>query len=445
MRKDRVVSSVLKDDYISVILNTADGIVAFQLTPTHPTFTALHKAISKGNTDRVPKLVTLARAIANKTHGRVTFNKNGVQFRGNDVAPVISRLASRSMKETGNVSAWLKFVENLYKNPEKRAREELTEFLEKAETANYQVPLTDDGCFLAYKAVNDNYTDVHTRTVDNSVGQTPMMPRKAVDPNRNNECSRGFHFCSLGYLGSFSGQKIMAVKVNPKDVVAIPRDYDFSKGRTWKYEVVYEVGSRSEETGKQHAPIMQHAVVPVAAERKVVLTDLLAIPAVKRAIRRGKIKKTTIMKQSYGQLVKLYKRFAKLAPATTAPDQSTVLRNCLMDARNAAGLTLGQVAKELDITYKAAWATEHSDNPRQDAVDKFLVAIAKLGKLGKDDRGMVVFPKPAAKAAAASASYSNTRAAAQDAADTDDETAYASARYSAEEDGYGYGDEDDED
>jgi len=437
MRKDKVLSSVLKDDYISVILSTADGIVPFQLTPTHPTFIALHKAIAKGYSDRVPKLVTLARAIANKTHGRVTFNKNGVQFRGSDVAPVISRLAARSMKESGSVSAWLKFVENLYRNPEKRSREELVEFLTKAETANYQVPLTDDGCFLAYKAVNDDYTDVHTRTVDNSVGQTPMMPRTAVDPNRNNECSRGFHFCSLGYLGSFSGQKIMAVKVNPKDVVAIPRDYDYSKGRTWKYEVVYEVGERNEETGKKHATVMQQAVVPVAAERKVVLADLLAIPAVKRAIRRGKIKKTTVMKQSYGQLVKLYKRFAKMIPvAPTAPNQSTVLRNCLMDARNAAGLTLGQVARELDITYKAAWAAEHSDNPRQDTVDKFLVAIASLSKLGKNDRAIVVFPKPSAKAAAASASYSNARATAQVAVDIDD---------TEETEDFGYGENEDED
>jgi len=438
MVKDKVLSSVLKDDYISVVLATKDGIVPFQLTPSHPTFLALHKAIAKGNTDRVPKLVTLARAIANKTHGRVTFTKSGIQFRGTDVAPVISRMAARSMKETGNCSAWLKFVDNLFKNPEKRAREEFIEFLEKAEEGKYAVPMTDDGCVLGYKAVKDNYTDVHTGTMDNSVGQTRMMPRKAVDADRRNECSRGFHFCSLGYLGSFSGQKIMAVKVNPKDIVAIPKDYNFSKGRTWKYEVVYEVGDKTDETSKTHAPVMLQAVVPVAAERKQVLVDLLAIPAVKRAIRRGKIKKTTIMKQSYGQLVKLYRRFAKMIPV--APEQSTVLRNCLMDARNAAGLTVGQVAKELDITYKAAWAAEHSDNPRQDTIDKYLEAIANLTGSGKGDRAVVTFPKPATKAAAASASPSNTEQARYDAEDSLKDAAADDEDYE-----YGYGEEDEED
>ena len=129
-----------------------------------------------------------------------------------------------------------------------------------------------------------------------------------------------------------------------------------------------------------------------------------AIPAVKRAIRRGKMKLTTINKQNRGQVEKLYLRFAKLAPE--APKESTVLQNSLMDARNAAGLTLGQVARELDITYKAAWNAEHTSNPKQDTVDKYLIAIANLTGLGKNDRAMVSFPavsKPKTYAAAAAA------------------------------------------
>lgn len=386
---DKVLSSVLKDDYISVVLKTRDGVMPFALTPSHPTFSKLHSALRNGNNARVPALVTLARAIANKTHGRVKFTKDGITFRGHEVSEVISRLAVRSLRETGSASAWLQFVENLYKNPEKRSREELVEFLEKAETANYQVPLTDDGCFLAYKAVRDDYKDVYTGTVDNHVGATPQMPRSAVDPNRANECSRGFHFCSLGYLGSFGGQKIMAVKINPKDIVAIPRDYDYSKGRTWKYEVVYELSEKNAETSKTANPVMQQAVVPVYAELKELREKLLALPAVKRAIRRKKMKLETIKKQNRGQIEKLYLRFAKVA--ADAPKQSTVLQNSLMDARNAAGLTLGQVARELDITYKAAWTVEHSDNPKQEAIDKYLIAIANLTGSGKGDRATVTF------------------------------------------------------
>jgi hypothetical protein len=409
---EKVLSHLLKDDYISVILKTKEGVLPFQLTPSHPTFSQLHKALSKGNMQRVPALVTLARAIANKTQGRVAFTKNGITFRGHEVPGVISRLAARTLKETGSASDWLKFVENLYKNPEKRSREELVEFLEKAEAAKYPVPITDDGCFLGYKAVNSNYTDCHTGTIDNSVGALRQMPRKAVDPDRRNECSRGFHFCSLGYLSSFGGGKIMAVKINPKDIVAIPKDYNFSKGRTWKYEVIYELADKTDETSTTHNPIMAQAVVPVYAELKELRAKLLEIPAVKRAIRRGKMKLSTINKQNRGQVEKLYLRFAKMA--VTAPDQSKVLGNSLMDTRNAAGLTIGEVAKELDITYKAVWALEHSDNPRQEAVDNVLEAIAKLKHGGKRDGAITGFGGgkevvTAGRAAAAAASLTQGR------------------------------------
>jgi hypothetical protein len=392
---EKVLSTLVKDDYITVVLKTPAGNQPFLLEPTHPTFDQLRKAILKGNTKRVPALVTLARNIAQKTHGKVKLTKEGITFRGKSVPAVLSRMAGRTMKATGRADAWLRFTENFYKNPEARAREELVEFLEKAEQGGYPIPITDNGCFLAYKAVRTDYKDCHTGTVDNHVGATPMMPRKAVDPDRRNECSRGFHFCSLNYLQSFGGGKIMAVEVNPKDVVAIPADYNFSKGRTWKYHVVYELSEKTDETSKTQHQLMAQAVVPVYKELRELREKLLAIPAVKRAIRRGKLKRSTIDKQNRGQVEALYKRFAKAN--IVAPTRSTVLENSLMDARIAAALTIGQVARELDITYKAAWQLEHSDNPKQDAVDKYLEAIASLTGLGKGDRAMVAFPTPTQK------------------------------------------------
>ena len=69
------------------------------------------------------------------------------------------------------------------------------------------------------------------------------MPRNAVDEDKERTCSYGLHFCSIQYLPSFSdsdGGKTMIVKINPKDVVAIPADYNNTKGRTCRYEVVAE-------------------------------------------------------------------------------------------------------------------------------------------------------------------------------------------------------------
>ena len=40
---------------------------------------------------------------------------------------------------------------------------------------------------------------------------------------------------------SFGGERILVLKINPRDVVAIPSDYNNSKGRTCRYEVVDEI------------------------------------------------------------------------------------------------------------------------------------------------------------------------------------------------------------
>jgi hypothetical protein len=69
------------------------------------------------------------------------------------------------------------------------------------------------------------------------------MPRNKVDEDKDRTCSYGLHFCSISYLPHFSdscGGHTMIVKINPKDVVAIPADYNNTKGRTCRYEVIGE-------------------------------------------------------------------------------------------------------------------------------------------------------------------------------------------------------------
>ena len=127
------------------------------------------------------------------------------------------------------------FLKNLFDNPAPHAIEELYDFMEKN-----ALPITADGCFLAYKKVREDYKDCHTGTFDNSVGQTLEMGRGTCDPVRSNYCSTGFHFCGISYLSCFGGERVMVVKVNPKDVTSIPADYNFAKGRCCTYEVVDE-------------------------------------------------------------------------------------------------------------------------------------------------------------------------------------------------------------
>ncbi len=144
------------------------------------------------------------------------------------------------MHESGyDVSPLALFLENLMLNPSFRAVNELYTFLEKSE-----LPITEDGHFLAYKRVNGDFKDINSGTFDNSPGKICEMKRNQVDEDKDNTCSYGLHFCSRDYLPHYGGShtnKVVMIKINPADVVAIPRDYDDAKGRCCRYYVVKEM------------------------------------------------------------------------------------------------------------------------------------------------------------------------------------------------------------
>lgn len=138
------------------------------------------------------------------------------------------------------VEIFLNFWANLKENPSVDSREDLFSFLE----SNHH-PLTPDGCFLAYKKVRKNGNDLfdsQTGKIRNNPGDSPKMNRKDVNPNRNKTCSTGLHVASWDYAQGFSGNTLICVKVNPKNVVTVPTDYNRQKMRTCEYtvEFIYE-------------------------------------------------------------------------------------------------------------------------------------------------------------------------------------------------------------
>lgn len=190
------------------------------------------KALLKGYED------ALLQVQDTDNEGRVSFTRRGVYY---DDVVVHSALAQRilDIAQSGlPVDPWIRFMEKAYQNPAEFAREELYLWIEGSD-----LPITEDGDFLAYKRVDDDYKDLHSHTFDNSPGQVVELPggRTVVDPDRNNTCSVGLHFCSKSYLPSFGsdhGNKVVLLKINPADVVSIPKDYNNAKGRTFRYEVL---------------------------------------------------------------------------------------------------------------------------------------------------------------------------------------------------------------
>jgi hypothetical protein len=134
----------------------------------------------------------------------------------------------------------LKFWENCKLNPDPRAKSDLYKFLE----VNGH-PITADGCFIGYRSVrrlaDGNLVDWQTGTYNNNVGAKPSMNREDCDTDPDAHCSRGFHVAQMVYAEGFhqcDTQVIVEVKVNPKDVVAIPTDCNGQKMRVCEFEVV---------------------------------------------------------------------------------------------------------------------------------------------------------------------------------------------------------------
>ena len=164
--------------------------------------------------------------------------KDGILYVFGD--PIHSTIAKRviSFIEHGLDCVHLfKFILKLNMNPSKRAVDELYTFLE-----HRALPVTDNGNFLAYKAVRTDYTDKYTGKFLNTIDSVLEMPRNKVDDNKENGCSYGFHAGSVDYAKDFMNADghLMIVEINPADVVSIPTDCQYQKLRTCKYKVVGE-------------------------------------------------------------------------------------------------------------------------------------------------------------------------------------------------------------
>lgn len=205
---------------------------------THMNYGKIVDALKSQDWDELHDLVEPKKAIVNFGNGYVSIEGNSILWKGK---PFHNALSTRMMEMYNDgfpIDPMVRFMENLMDNPSKRSVDQVYGFLEKN-----SLPITEDGCFLAYKRVRDDYLDKHTGTIDNSIGQVVEMDRNMVDDNPDSHCSSGLHFCSESYLGHFgsASEPVMILKINPADVVSIPTDYNGAKGRCMRYEVVAEV------------------------------------------------------------------------------------------------------------------------------------------------------------------------------------------------------------
>ncbi len=216
---------------------------AYTVEKTHTNYDSILATVKEMDWNKFVSLVDLTSPIKaylenSNTAGKVELNDGAITYEGEVIHNSLTNRILDFVKEGLPFEPLMNFLGNLMLNPSKRAVDELYDFLEAGE-----LPITEDGYFLAYKNVNDNYMDIHSGTFDNSIGKVCKMPRNKVNDDKNETCSDGLHFCSIKYLPHFSaseGGHTMIVKINPRDCVSFPVDYNNTKGRCCEYEVVAE-------------------------------------------------------------------------------------------------------------------------------------------------------------------------------------------------------------
>jgi|TARA_B100001093_G_scaffold441162_1_gene442134 hypothetical protein len=221
------------DGNLTVILKNK----AHQVIPDHTNYKLILEALPTATEDELLELVDIEKAIATFSQGQVSIVNGKVMFEGEEVHGSISKRIIEFMSKGLPFQPLVNFLENLMKNPSMQSQQELYDFLE-----HENLPVTEDGCFLAYKAVNSDFKDKWRGTFDNKVGQVCEMRRAKVDDNRGRGCSAGLHAGALNYVANYgnvdAGDNIVIVKINPEDVVSVPSDCNCEKLRTCKYEVV---------------------------------------------------------------------------------------------------------------------------------------------------------------------------------------------------------------
>jgi hypothetical protein len=244
------------DQSMTVLVNGQ----AYSVDRSHPNHKELLLAFNEGRLDDFATLTKTSEGTRHYVEKDSSGNKTGLELVGEKVyyngTELHSTLVDRILgmrREGHKIEYMLEFLRNLMQNPSSRSVNELYDFL-----TNKNLPITEDGCFLAYKSVCPDYSskakDINITLLQgkvvnggiyNAVGEIIECPRNEVDDERDNECSKGLHVGGLQYSGPNGwyhsrGDKVVIVKINPKDVVSVPKDHNAQKVRVCKYEVVEE-------------------------------------------------------------------------------------------------------------------------------------------------------------------------------------------------------------
>lgn len=194
--------------------------------------------------ESAPVAATRPEKVRNEKYLRLDVGDNGeLIINGVTFENTLTQKIAKLFYEGHDIKSYYELLRKIAENPSHVIRSGLLDFI----LVN-DLPITTDGCFLAYKVTHSDGYDMHSRTIKYEVGKVIEEPRESVSTDRG-ECSgKGLYFASKEYYGSVSAyeqsesRKRFLMKVDPADVIAIPHTYRHSKGRCCRFTVAAEIG-----------------------------------------------------------------------------------------------------------------------------------------------------------------------------------------------------------
>lgn len=208
----------------------------------NPNFEAARERLltSTADIDQLIGWCDSGEALRTVSQGRFEVTYDSVLYKGNRIDNYFTEKLLKLQAENVPFQPLLNVLESLYRNPTNSARTRFPIFAQVND-----LPWLADGRMTALKVVRDNFTDVHSGKFDNSVGKVVEIDRGDVDDNPDNTCSYGLHLGAYRYIPNFGlwqdDRRVVLCAFWPEDVVSVPTDYDGSKMRVCKYEVLEEI------------------------------------------------------------------------------------------------------------------------------------------------------------------------------------------------------------
>ena len=315
------------EDKISVV--TADGSVC-EWTFTNPQFQKICDMAEAENWIEIERFTQTEKKVLKSD--KLNLNKEGnlevTDRKGKfevDSSDKFVQLCN-ILKQNGSTDETLKpvipFLKKVAENFYINATHELYDYCR-----NMDFSITPNGNILAFKAVNRNMKAKYDNKTEYKLNE--YTSTDVFDTNRDEYCSQGLHFCARNYLGGFADTNdiILILEIDPRDIVSIPSDNHFTKGRCKKCKVVKIIGTYSEFVNMKYSIdefMKEENVQSTVKEVSDVITKTVSnvVDTVKTVVETVKVTKPSVL-ETVKKVSEIVKEATKKADRLEQPETST--------------------------------------------------------------------------------------------------------------------------